>query len=192
MPAWLASASWLALVLRNAVARGPNGFRHLWALPEHPSLPLSKSEWIRGTIFASALAKDLPTGQRQPTIIRSSSRKMAAMQISSPPHAKTFGAHEELPTSAQIELPTPKTGSATRHGAERGDIIPPQAAKSRVCRCRLGLMADPQQKPRGTCTKTTARSTMAGRPVGHFLASTDGCFSKVPSSLPLCASQSRL
>ena len=37
-----------------------------------------------------------------------------------------------LTTSVQIELPTPQTGPATWHGAERGDIIPPQAAKSRV------------------------------------------------------------
>ena len=93
---------------------------------------------------------------------------------------RAFGAHEKLPTSAQIELPTPKTGSATWLGAKRGDIIPPQAAKSRVCRCRLGLMADPQQKPRGTSTKTTARSTMAGRPVGHSWRAQTGRFSRVP------------
>ena len=52
-----------------------------------------------------------------------------------------FGAHEKLPTSAQIELPTLRTSSATWHEMERTDIIPPQAAKSRVCRGQLGLMA---------------------------------------------------
>ena len=83
---------------------------------------------------------------------------------------------KKLPTSAQIELPTPKTGSATWQGAERGDIIPPQAAKSRVCRCRLGLMAHPRQKPRGTSTKTTARLDNGGQTGGSLLASTDGSF----------------
>ena len=66
-----------------------------------------------------------------------------------------FGAHEKLPTSAQIELPTLKTGL-----------------------------------PRGTGAKTTARTDMAGRPVGHFWRAQTGRFSRVPTLLDYVKFQS--